>query len=60
MKIAEVQRMLGNSRNGSSSNAEPATQKHRISAAGRLAIAAAQRRRWAEQKAEAGTSPAKG
>jgi hypothetical protein len=56
-QIAEVRRMLGTGRNGSAT-AEPARPKHRISAAGRRAIAAAQRRRWAEQKAEAGASTA--
>jgi hypothetical protein len=38
---------------------EPAKRKHRINAAGRRAIAAALRWRWAEQKAAAGTSAAK-
>jgi hypothetical protein len=32
--------------------------KHRISAAGRQAIAAAQRRRWAEQEEATGLTPA--
>jgi hypothetical protein len=63
-QIAEVRRLLAGSRNGVSWNgtaaaSEPATPKHRISAAGRRAIAAAQRRRWAEQKAGTGTSTAK-
>jgi hypothetical protein len=56
-QIAEVRRMLGNGRNGSAT-AEPARPKHRISAAGRRAIAAAQRRRWAEQKGATGAPPA--
>jgi hypothetical protein len=37
----------------------PNGAKHRISVAGRQAIAAAQRRRWAEQKAAAGTPATK-
>jgi hypothetical protein len=63
-QIAEIKRLLGGSRNGASKNgasaaSEPAGRKHRISAAGRRAIAAAQRRRWAEQKGATGTSTAK-
>jgi hypothetical protein len=38
-------RMLGNGRNGSSTTAEPATRKYRISAAGRRAIVAALKKR---------------
>jgi hypothetical protein len=57
-QIAEVRRLLGGSRNGASDSSAPAGRKHRISAAGRRAIAAAQRRRWAEQKAAAGTATA--
>ena len=59
-QIAEVRRMVANGRNGRRSTSEPVVRKHRISHAGRRAIAAAQRRRWAEQKAAAGTSTAKG
>jgi hypothetical protein len=49
-QIAEIKRLLGGSRNGASKNgtaaaSEPARRKHRIGAAGRRAIAAAQRRR---------------
>src|SRR5262249_14386318 len=58
-QIAEVQRLLGGGRNGASADSRPTAPKHRISAAGRRAIAAAQRRRWAEQRAEAGTATAK-
>jgi hypothetical protein len=58
-QIAEVKRLLGGSRNGASAVSERASSKHRISAAGKRAIAAAQRRRWAEQKAATGTSNAK-
>jgi hypothetical protein len=50
--------MLGGSRDGASAASEPESPKHRISAAGRRAIAAAQRRRWAEQKAATGASTA--
>jgi hypothetical protein len=52
-----LRRMLGNGRNGSSTTAE--TRKYRISAAGRRAIAGAQRQRWAEQEGATGTSTAK-
>jgi hypothetical protein len=58
-QIAEVRRLLGGGRNGASAEPRPTGRKHRISAAGRRAIAAAQRQRWAEQKAATGTSPAK-
>jgi hypothetical protein len=57
-QIAEVRRMLGSSRNGSPNTSESKPRKHMISAAGRRRIAAAQRRRWAEQKASSGTGPA--
>src|SRR6516162_809205 len=53
-QIAEIRRLLGGTRNGASAVSEPAGRKHRISAAGRRAIAAAQKRRWAEQKAATG------
>jgi hypothetical protein len=56
-QIAGIRRMLGG-RNGSTAATEPAPRQHRISAAGRRAIAAAQRRRWAEKKAETrGSAP---
>jgi hypothetical protein len=58
-QIAEVRRLLGGSKNGFSAPSEPAGRKHRISAAGRRAIAAAQKRRWAEQKAATGTAAEK-
>ena len=58
-QIAEVRRLLGGGRNGASAESRPAGRKHRISAAGRRAIAAAQRRRWAEQKAAAGAPTGK-
>jgi len=58
-QIAEVRRKLGSRRNGSSATADSPSPKRHISAAGRRAIAAAQRRRWAEQKAVAGTPAAK-
>jgi hypothetical protein len=55
-QIAEVRRMLSG-RNGNAAS-RPVARKHRISAAGRRAIAAAQRQRWAEKKAAAGSTPA--
>jgi hypothetical protein len=58
-QIAEIRRLLGGSRNGASAASEPVSRKHRISPAGRRAIAAAQRRRWAEQKAVIGAPTAK-
>jgi hypothetical protein len=59
-QITEVRRMLDNSTNGASVPAEAPTRKHRISAAGRQAIAAAQKRRWSEKKAASGETPAAG
>src|SRR5215831_4682863 len=59
-QITEIRRMLGNTTNGASAPAEAAARKHRISAAGRRAIAAAQKRRWAEKKAASGETPAAG
>jgi hypothetical protein len=63
-QIAEARRLLGGSRNGAGKNGTPAApeaakRKRRISAVGRRAIAAAQRRRWAEQKAATGSSTEK-
>jgi hypothetical protein len=58
-QIAEVRRLLAGSTNGASAGPAPAGRKRRISAAGRRAIAAAQRRRWADQKAAAGLTPDK-
>jgi hypothetical protein len=58
-QIAEVRRLLGGGHNGASAESRPTDRKHRISAAGRRAIAAAQRQRWAEQKAAAGTATTK-
>jgi hypothetical protein len=58
-QIAEVRRLLGGGRNGASAESKPTGRKHRISAAGRRAIAAAHRQRWAEQKAAAGTATTK-
>lgn len=52
-QIAEVRRMLGSSTNGASAQSEPATRKRTMSAAGRRAIAEAQKRRWAAKKAAA-------
>ena len=49
-QIAEVRRMLGASTGGTSDTSEVRTTKRRMSAAGRRAIAEAQRRRWAEKK----------
>jgi hypothetical protein len=57
-QIAEVRRMLGNGRNGSAAASDSPVRKHRISAAGRREIAAAQRRRWADQKAATGAPTA--
>jgi hypothetical protein len=51
-QIAEVRRLLGGITDGASSTAEPATRKRTISAAGKRAIAEAQKRRWAVKKAE--------
>jgi hypothetical protein len=56
-QIAGIRRMLGG-RNGSTAATEPATRNRTMSAAGRQAIAAAQRRRWAEKKTAAGPTPA--
>src|SRR5438552_1627779 len=50
-QIAEVRRLLGGSTDGASPTAEPATRKRTISAAGRRAIADAQKQRWAAKKA---------
>src|SRR5215467_12400113 len=58
-QIAEVRRLLRGTTNGASAGSAPARRKHRISAAGRQAIAAAQRQRWAEQKAAAGAPTGK-
>jgi hypothetical protein len=58
-QIVEIKRLLGGSRDGASAAAESVRPKHRISVAGRRAIAAAQRRRWADQKAATGASMAK-
>ena len=49
-QIAEVRRLLAGSTNGASAGLAHAGRKRRISAAGRRAIAAAQRRRWTEKK----------
>jgi hypothetical protein len=49
-QIAEVRRMLGSHRSEGSTASDSPAPKHRISAAGRRAIAAAQRRRWAAQR----------
>lgn len=57
-QIAEVRRLLGSSTNGASAPAQPATRKGTMSAAGRRAIAEAQRRRWAAKKAESGQTVA--
>jgi hypothetical protein len=57
-QIAEVRRLLGGSKNGRPATSEPAPRKHRISTAGRRAIAEAQKRRWAEQRTATGASPA--
>jgi hypothetical protein len=58
-QLAEVRRLLGGSKNGHPATSQPATRKHRIGAAGRRAIAEAQKRRWAEQRAGAGVTPAR-
>ena len=52
-QIAEVRRMLGTTTDGASTKTEGPPRKGRMSAAGRRAIAEAQRRRWAEKKAAA-------
>jgi hypothetical protein len=55
-KIADLRRRLGSRGNTPAAGPAPrATQKkHRISAEGRARIAAAQRRRWAAAKKQAG------
>jgi|ERR1051325_341299 hypothetical protein len=53
IQITEIRRMMSNRRDGDSDKSEPRPRKHRISAAGRRAIAAAQRRRWATVKGTA-------
>ena len=51
-QIAELRAMLSPSSAGSTSNSKPTSRKkHRMSAAGRKAIAEAQRKRWAAKKA---------
>lgn len=57
-QIAEVLRLLGSSTDGAPRTAEPATRKRTISAAGRRAIAEAQKQRWAAKKAA--STPAAG
>src|SRR5438067_9832525 len=60
-QIAEIKRMLGNRTDGSSDTSGASTRQHRISPAGRRAIAAAQKRRWATAKgasAETAQAPA--
>jgi hypothetical protein len=62
VQIAELRGMLsGNSSSAATPSAEPKVRKKRgMSAAGRKAIAEAQRKRWAAKKvAEAPTAPAK-
>jgi len=56
-QIAEVRRLLGGSTNGASPTAEPTPRKRTISAAGRRAIAEAQKRRWAAKKATSAPAP---
>jgi hypothetical protein len=55
-KIADLRRRLGSRGNTPAAGVAPRTpqKKHRISAEGRARIAAAQRRRWAAAKKQAG------
>src|SRR5689334_20052333 len=57
-QIAEIRQLLGGSTDRASPTAEPATRKRTISAAGKRAIAEAQRRRWAAKKAESAPTAA--
>ena len=57
-QIAEVHRLLRSSTDGASASTEPATRKRTISAAGRRAIAEAQKKRWAAKKAASESAPA--
>jgi len=57
-QIAEVRRMLGSSGDGASAPSAAPTQKRTMSAAGRRAIAAAQKRRWAAAKTGEPAQPA--
>jgi hypothetical protein len=58
-QIAQVRRLMGNHHNGRPAVSEAPARKHHISAAGRKAIAEAQRRRWAEQRGPAAAAPSK-
>ena len=58
VQIAEVRRMLGSSANGASAPSGPAARKRTMSAAGRRAIAEAQKRRWAAKRAASKPAPA--
>ena len=56
-QIAEVRRLLGGNTTGVSPTPETATRKRTISAAGKRAIAEAQKRRWAAKKAPSVPAP---
>jgi len=56
-QIAEIRLMLGGSRNAGSDTLESPTRKRTMSAAGRRAIAAAQRKRWEARKAASEPAP---
>src|SRR5690242_17306465 len=57
-QISEVRRLLGETKNGTPSVPEQSTSRRIMSAAGRRAIAEAQRQRWAAKRGES-TSEAK-
>jgi hypothetical protein len=56
-QLSELRAMLSPGANGSAPNSQPSgRKKRRMSAAGRKAIAAAQRKRWAALKGESGAA----
>src|SRR3954453_5003185 len=57
-QIGEVRRMLGSSADGASAESQPSGRKRTMSAAGRRAIAEAQKRRWAAKKSASESEPA--
>jgi hypothetical protein len=57
IQIADLRAMLTVSSNGSTPTSSPTVRKKRMSAAGRKAIAEAQRKRWAASRGEADAIP---
>jgi hypothetical protein len=57
VQIAELRGLFSNGQ-GTPQTSEPAAKKRGMSAAGRRAIAEAQRKRWADRKVHASPSPA--